>query len=106
MVKSAQPLVSVVTPVYNGEAYIAQCIGAYWPRPIQTGDNIIVSIIEARMARSRSPRSTQRIREFVLKQIRTFSLLSPITIVPSALFHVTVNIAKLFLQTIGFSPKP
>jgi len=34
---SDAPLVSVVTPVYNGEEFLPQCIGVFWPRPIKIG---------------------------------------------------------------------
>jgi glycosyltransferase involved in cell wall biosynthesis len=43
MVKSAQPLVSVLTPVYNGEAYIAQCIESILAQTYSNWEYIIVN---------------------------------------------------------------
>jgi glycosyltransferase involved in cell wall biosynthesis len=43
MVKSAQPLVSVLTPVYNGEAYIAQCIDSILAQTYSNWEYIIVN---------------------------------------------------------------
>jgi glycosyltransferase involved in cell wall biosynthesis len=43
VVKSAQPLVSVVTPVYNGEAYIAECIESIMAQTYSNWEYIIVN---------------------------------------------------------------
>jgi glycosyltransferase involved in cell wall biosynthesis len=43
MVKSEQPLVSVITPVYNGEAYIAQCIESILNQTYSNWEYIIVN---------------------------------------------------------------
>jgi glycosyltransferase involved in cell wall biosynthesis len=43
MVKSAQPLVSVLTPVYNGEGYIAECIDSILAQTYSNWEYIIVN---------------------------------------------------------------
>lgn len=43
MVKSAQPQVSVITPVYNGEAYITQCIESILAQTYSNWEYIIVN---------------------------------------------------------------
>ena len=55
MVEGAEPLVSVVTPVYNGEPYIAECIESILAQTYSNWEYIIVD--------NRSTDATQLIAE-------------------------------------------
>jgi glycosyltransferase involved in cell wall biosynthesis len=87
MVKNAEPLVSVLTPVYNGEAYIAQCIDSILAQTYSNWEYIIVNnrSTDGTLAIAEKYTQDARIRvetnpdflPIIANHNRAFSLISP-----------------------------